>query len=61
MDTKPITCICQQCGCAYVCEYYAETIKPVIEAVEANLCNMSDPFIRKLDEAIESFTCECKE
>ena len=59
--SKPITCICQQCKCAYACEYYTETIKPVIEVIAANLYEMSDPFIRKLDEALESFTCECKE
>ena len=58
MDTKPITCICKQCECAYRCEYYAEVIKPVIEAVEVTLCDTSEPFIRKLDEALESFTCD---
>lgn len=61
MDIKPITCICQQCKCIYECEYYAETILPVIKTVADNLGNVSDTFIRKLDEALEGFTCEYKE
>jgi hypothetical protein len=59
--TKPVTCICQTCKCAHVCEYFAETIKPVIEVIGANLYEMSDPFIRKLDEALKSFTCDYQE
>lgn len=58
---KPITCICQQCKCNHVCEYYAQTIKPVITVVSENYYEMSDPFVRKLDEALESFTCDCEE
>jgi hypothetical protein len=44
-----------------VCEYYAQTIKPVITVVSGNYYEMSDPFVRKLDEALESFTCDYEE
>ena len=61
MDTEPIICICQQCKCASECEYYAQTIAPVIKVVQDNLYEMSDPFVRQLDEALESFTCDYAE
>lgn len=59
--SKPVTCVCQTCKCANVCEYFTETIEPVIKVVRDNLYEMSDPFVRKLDEALESFTCDYKE
>lgn len=59
--SKPITCVCQTCKCAHVCEYFTDAIEPVIKVVRDNYYEMSDPFIRKLDEALESFTCDCKE
>lgn len=55
---KPTTCICQCCACRSTCEYFEETVKPVINVVAVNLYEMSDPFVCKLDEALESFTCE---
>ena len=58
---KPVTCICQQCKCASVCEYFTQTIEPVIKVIRDNFYEMSDPFVRKLDEALESFTCDYKE
>ena len=58
---KPITCICQQCKANRVCDYYTQTIKPVITVVGENLYEMSDPFVRALDEALENFTCGYKE
>ena len=61
LNTKPMHCICQECECTIECTYFAETIKPVIQVVEANLNEMSDPFVRALDEALENFTCEYKE
>lgn len=58
MNAKPMTCLCQMCKIASECEYYAQTVEPVIKVVQDNLYEMSDPFVRKLDEALESFTCE---
>ena len=61
LNTKPVHCICQECKCAADCEYFAVAVKPVIKAVEDCICDMSDQFVRALDEALENFTCEYKE
>lgn len=58
---KSVTCVCQTCKCAGVCEYFTQTIEPVIKVVSDNYYEMSDPFVRQLDEALGSFTCDYKE
>ena len=55
---KPITCICQRCKCCPDCGYYNESIQPVLEVVQLNAYEMSDPYIRALDEALENYTCD---
>lgn len=55
--SKHISCICESCKLAADCEYFEQTVEPVMKAVAANLYDMSDPFVRQLDEALESFTC----
>lgn len=58
MAIKPISCICNKCKHVLDCEYYEETVSPIISVVAANNYTVSDPFIRSLDEALENFICE---
>ena len=51
-----VKCICDNCGCSDECEYYNETMKPILDA--ARMPFVEDAFICKLQEAIEEFGCE---
>ena len=57
-NNKPISCICQQCEHRGECGYYEEITEPVISAVRASSFEMSDPFIRAIDEVLEGFKCK---
>lgn len=58
-------CTCKTCGCNNVCEFYAESIKPVLEVVENTVCLGTDPvateYVGKLNKALDDFYCEYKE
>ena len=51
-----VKCICDNCDCSGECEYYNETMKPILDA--ARMPFVEDAFIVKLQEAIEEFECE---
>ena len=51
-----VKCICDNCDCSGECEYYNETMKPILDAVRMPFAE--DAFICKLQEAIEEFECE---
>ena len=57
-ETMPriVKCICDNCDCSGECEYYNETMKPILDA--ARMPFVEDAFIVKLQEAIEEFECE---
>lgn len=50
-------CICKRCACISECEYYKETVQPVLNIVEADVfCD--DGFVNKLANVLEEFECE---
>ena len=51
-----VKCICDNCDCSGECEYYNETMKPILDAVRMPF--VEDVFICKLQEAVEEFECE---
>lgn len=55
---KSVSCICQHCDCRKDCEFFEETVGPVINVVEVNLYDDSDPFIKCLMRNLEEFECE---
>ena len=36
IDFGMATCCCEKCDCVNECEFFAQSIKPVVEAVNAN-------------------------
>lgn len=58
-------CVCKTCSCNNVCEFYAESIKPVLEVVEKTICLGTDPvateYVEKLNKVLDDFYCEYKE
>ena len=53
-----MSCICKNCGCADVCEFYDLAVKPVIELLAENDFDKSDLYIQQLNFAIEGFDCD---
>lgn len=51
-----VKCTCDNCDCSGECEYYNETMKPILDATRMPF--VEDAFIVKLQEAIEEFECE---
>lgn len=62
MDTRLITmnnlilCCCNWCDCKDECEYYEETVQPVIKA--ATTVYENDIFGEALKYALSKFVCE---
>lgn len=58
-------CMCDNCGCKDVCEFYAAAIEPVIKVVEDTTYDGTDhtsiAYIKKLAEALDSIYCEYHE
>lgn len=58
-------CMCNNCGCKDVCEFYAVAIAPVIEVVEGTTYDNTDhtsiAYISKLAEALDSIFCDYHE
>lgn len=58
-------CMCNNCGCKDVCEFYAVAIAPVIAVVEGTTYDNTDhtsiAYISKLAEALDSVFCEYHE
>lgn len=50
-------CICNKCSCASDCEYYEETVEPIISAVTKSVF-YDDSFTVKIKDALEEFECE---
>ena len=55
---RPVKCICETCDCKSECEFYAETIQPCLEVVEANLYDDSEPLVACLIRNLNDFECE---
>ena len=54
---KLTQCICNKCSCVSDCEYYEETIEPIISAVTKTVF-YDDSFTVKIKDALEAFECE---
>lgn len=58
-------CMCNNCGCKDVCEFYAVAIAPVIQVVEETVYDNTDhtsiAYIKKLAEALDSIYCNYHE
>ena len=58
-------CMCDNCGCKDVCEFFAVAIAPVIQVVEDTSYDGTDPtsiaYIKKLAEALDSIYCDYHE
>ena len=50
-------CICNKCKCVNECEYYEETVKPVIDAASTVIL-YDDSFTNKIKDVLEEFECE---
>ena len=50
-------CICNKCLCASDCEYYEETVEPIINAVTKTVF-YDDSFTVKIKDVLETFECE---
>lgn len=51
-------CICQHCACKADCEFFENCVEPVANVIAANPLEAADPFIGRLFEALEKFTCD---
>jgi hypothetical protein len=49
-------CICEHCGCVDECEYFKETVEPIIKAVDMTITR--DEFISEIIHALSNFKCE---
>lgn len=49
-------CICEHCSCVNECEYFEETIKPVVKSVGLTLTQ--DEFTSGLIHLLRDFKCE---
>lgn len=57
-------CICKTCDCKSECAYFEANVKPVLDIVETEIGHAQfspeppDPYIKKLESALEGFECE---
>ena len=51
------TCICEKCDCVEECEFFQQSIKPVVEAVNANY-DPADRYIKALEIVIGGYMCD---
>lgn len=54
-DFGLVQCLCKNCGCQNVCEYYHENIEPIVEVVKYPL--FQDEFTIQIREVLEKFQC----
>ena len=57
IDFGMVYCKCKNCDCCEECEYFEQSVKPVVEAVNANY-DPADPYIRMLMKVLEGFQCD---
>lgn len=56
-DFGMVYCKCKSCDCIGECEFFKESIRPVIEAVNANY-DPTDTYIRMLVKVLEGYQCD---
>ncbi len=57
MDFGMATCCCEKCDCVEECEFFAQSIKPVVEAVNANY-DPADRYIKALEIVVGGYMCD---
>ena len=50
-------CKCKNCDCCEECEFFQQSIKPVVEAVNANY-DPADHYMRSLAAVLGNFECD---
>ena len=50
-------CLCKCCACNTECEYYKETVKPIVD-IASSMFGEEDEFIIQIREVLERFECE---
>lgn len=49
-------CICEHCSCVDECEYFKETVEPIVKAVGMTITQ--DEFTSEIIHALRDFKCE---
>lgn len=53
---RPVICICDKCSCMSECDYYEETIKPIITGAKTMI--EEDEFTTRIKDALSDYKCE---
>ena len=56
MNFGLVQCICEQCNCRSKCEYFKETIEPIVKAVGMTIAQ--DEFTSNIRYTLRNFKCE---
>lgn len=56
-DFGQATCCCKRCDCVEDCEYFQQSIQPVVEALNANY-DPADHYMRTLENVLSNYDCE---
>lgn len=54
---RQVRCICKKCACVNECEYYKETVEPIINVMIITVL-YDDLFTAKIKDVLEEFECE---
>jgi hypothetical protein len=57
IDFGMVRCLCDRCDCCEECEFFEQSVKPVVEAVNANYDPM-DRYMRSLVDVLCNFQCD---
>lgn len=49
--------LCENCACKTECEYFEETVKPIIDVISSPFAD-EDEFVIQIREVLENFKCE---
>ena len=55
-DFGLVQCLCKNCKCKDVCEYYYENIEPIVDVVKDPFGQ--DEFTIQIREVLEKFQCD---
>ena len=55
-DFGLVQCLCKNCKCRIECEYYYETVRPIVDSVKSPL--EQDEFTIQIRDVLEKFQCD---
>ena len=58
MNFGMVQCICLHCSCVDECEYFNDTIKPIVKSVVNNMTLSYDEFTSGILHVLREFECE---